>query len=221
MPVAPLSPPPAAAQVEDEGEPAIGEAEQGEFTVIDEDTGETHTVPVKVSSMTPPPVAVAVADPEPEVAGEAEAEAAALAQAEAEEAARQQAAYEAELAVYEQQKAEYEAAQQRAAYEAAQQQAYFAVQQQAPQGYAPPVQRAPQAGAYAPRPMPGYSGMPMVVSGGVPGWALVMIGLLIGFVLSVLAYKFTDFGKMVRPDAKRATEQTSVVFPPKPGDPVA
>jgi hypothetical protein len=216
--VAPLTPPPVAGGAEEDGEdgePPIGEAEQGEFTVIDEDTGETHTVPVKVSSMVPPPVAVAVADPDPvpEPAADPNAEARALAEAEAAEAERQQAEYEAELAAYEQQKAEYEAAQQQAAYEAAQQQAYYAAQQQQAQYPPPPhaLPRAPQSGGYPQRPMPGYGTMPVVMGGGVPGWALIMIGLLIGFVISVAAYKFTDFGKMIRPDSKRPVEQTSTI----------
>lgn len=217
--VTPLAPPPQ--QTEEEPDEDLGEAEQGEFTVINEDTGETHTVPVRVSSMAPPASEIQEeSDSEPEASY-------------AEPAQEEEAPDFGGYATYEDQQAAI-------AYEEAQQQAYYEQQQQARhprlqvpqmvthaeapqyqqqqqptqqfaqpqhqqyQGYPPQQQQTafPPVGGYNPAhypQAPGHHYPQIAASRGVPSWALILIGLLTGFIIAVILFKFTDFGPMLRP----------------------
>jgi hypothetical protein len=90
----------------------------------------------------------------------------------------------------------------------------------------------PQQGGYAP-PQPGYGGMPGAAQGlqisqpkGVPGWALFLLGLLAGFLVTLSLFKFTALAEGLRPDliergrdlvkTARASSDQGEPDPPKP-----
>ena len=213
--VAPMQPPaPQPAEFINDGAD-LGEAEQGEFTVINEDTGETHTVPVRVSSMAPPPAAAPAPEPEPEPEPEpipepepepyyggyatAEEQQAAIAY----EQAQAQAYYDQQAHALAEQQAAAQAAAAAAAQAAAYQQQQYQQQHYQQQYQQPPL---PQV-AYANQPAPytqqlGRStGMMMQAKPArtIPSAVLLLIGALAGFIIALVLFKFTEFGPIIRP----------------------
>jgi hypothetical protein len=177
----------------------LGEAEQGEFTVINEDTGETHTVPVRVSSMAPPPAATA---PEPEPIPEPQADYGGYATAEEQQAAIDYEQAQAQ-AYYDQQAhvlAEQQAAAQAQAQAAAAAQAAAYQQQQYQQ---PPQQQVAYTSQQAPytQQLGGATGMMMQAKPArtIPSPVLLLIGALAGFIIALVLFKFTEFGPIIRP----------------------